>query len=248
MRGLLIAQSIVIILLVAVGVTVNHELSDRVDETEAKKLELADELSEWKREYENQLVELDMLIDAQKELNHDDIEHVSLNPTKQSVHYIDWKERKEIVETIVEDSGGKFETSWAYFLVEKAEEFDVDPFIVYELIKIETGATFDPNLVGPDTRYGNARGLGQIMHSNTAAWLVSMAGLEYEGKEQLFDPYFSIELTVVYLDFLYGRYGNWEEALTAYNRGMYGLEQYVERRGHARSSYAVTILEGVNNY
>src|SRR5690606_37973726 len=135
---------------------------------------------------------------------------------------------------------------WSYFLVEKAIDLNVDPYIVYNLIKVETGGTFDPNLVGPDTKYGNARGLGQIMHSNTAAWLASLASLEYYGKEQLFDPYFSIELTVVYLDFLYRKYGNWEEALTAYNRGMYGLEQYKARTGHAKSSYATKILQGIN--
>lgn len=247
MKRLIVLQSILIVLLVSIGVTINHELSKRVDEKEKERAKVAEQLSTWKNEYEYKLTELEMLIEANKESLHQyNIEQVSFNQKNDTVNYDDWKKRREFVSDVIKDSQGKFQESWAYFLVEKAIDLNVDPYIVYNLIKVETGGTFDPNLVGPDTKYGNARGLGQIMHSNTAAWLASLAGLEYYGKEQLFDPYFSIELTVVYLDFLYRKYGNWEEALTAYNRGMYGLEQYKARTGHAKSSYATKILQGIN--
>ncbi|GAA0457703.1 hypothetical protein GCM10008935_10910 [Alkalibacillus silvisoli] len=146
---------------------------------------------------------------------------------------------------MVEDSEGLFEKSWAMFLIQKANANDLDPFIVYELIKIETGETFDPELVGPPTEYGHAYGLSQFME-NTAPWIADMADLPYE-KELLFEPTYSIQLAVVYLDFLYSEYENWDEALTAYHRGIGGLKQYQEQNGHAKSWYAIEIQQKAEN-
>ncbi|MDV2581002.1 lytic transglycosylase domain-containing protein [Alkalibacillus haloalkaliphilus] len=155
--------------------------------------------------------------------------------------YHNWNEIEMQANKMVEDSEGSFEKSWALFLIQKSEAYDIDPFIVYELIKVETGDTFDPELVGPPTQYGHAYGLSQFME-NTAPWIADMAELPYE-KDLLFEPTYSIQLAVVYLDFLYDEYNNWDEALTAYHRGIGGLEQYQEENGHAASWYAVEIQE-----
>jgi len=45
------------------------------------------------------------------------------------------------------------------------------------------------------------------------------------------------------LDFLYTQYGNWDQTLTAYHRGIAGLENYMEENGHAKSMYATEILK-----
>ncbi|TMW73830.1 lytic transglycosylase domain-containing protein [Alteribacter natronophilus] len=159
--------------------------------------------------------------------------------------YDAWQEAEKAAEHMYEDSDGRFEEEWAMFLALEAQKKDIDPFLVYELIRVETGDTFDPETVGPETQYGHAYGLAQFM-KNTGPWIADMADLSYED-ELLFDPYYSIQLSVVYLDFLYSRYGDWDQALTAYHRGIYGMENYVEENGDARSWYAVEIQENAEN-
>ncbi|WP_067836969.1 transglycosylase SLT domain-containing protein [Amphibacillus sediminis] len=150
-----------------------------------------------------------------------------------------WHQIEQIAEQMVEDSYGQFKKTWALYLANEAKNYRLDPFLIYELLKVETGKTFDPELIGPETRYGRAYGMSQFM-LNTAPWIAEIAGLPYND-ELLFDPYYSIQLAVVYLDFLYHKYDNWDEALTAYHRGMTGMEQYKEENGHAKSEYAQQI-------
>jgi soluble lytic murein transglycosylase-like protein len=160
--------------------------------------------------------------------------------------YLAWMEAAQLSEQFTEDSNGKFKKEWGLFLVKEATKYGVNPYLVYELIKVESGHTFNPKLVGPKTKYGHAYGMTQFM-KNTAPWIAKMADLPYE-HEKLFDPYYSIQLSIVYLDFLYKRYNNWDKALTAYNRGIYGLENYIQKNGHAKSSYAVKIQNGAEKH
>ncbi|OEH93725.1 lytic transglycosylase domain-containing protein [Bacillus solimangrovi] len=154
--------------------------------------------------------------------------------------YKEWEEAEQLADHFVEKSDGKFKEEWALFMINEAKKENVDPSIVYELLAVETGERFDPTLQGPDTVYGRAYGLAQFM-KNTAPWIADMAGLEYED-ELLFNPYYSIQLSITYLNFLHERYdGDWDQALTAYNRGIYGLEEYIEENGHAQSGYAKKI-------
>ncbi|WP_018931670.1 lytic transglycosylase domain-containing protein [Gracilibacillus lacisalsi] len=157
-----------------------------------------------------------------------------------------WPKYFDIAEVMVEESEGKFLRPWAIYLVKEAETYGIDPFIVYELLKIETGNSFDPELVGPETKYGHAYGMAQFM-KNTAPWIADMADMPYED-ELLFDPYYSIKLSLVYIDYLYDQYDNWDETLTAYHRGMAGLEQYKLKNGHANSEYASRIQKNAQKY
>ncbi|MFC4558832.1 transglycosylase SLT domain-containing protein [Virgibacillus kekensis] len=160
--------------------------------------------------------------------------------------YYSWQKVNEKANELVAESNGRFEKSWAIYLVQQAETFDINPYIVYELLKVETGNTFNPKLVGPETDYGRAYGMAQFM-KNTAPWIAEMSGIQYK-KELLFDPYYSIHLSFVYLDFLHEFYGTWDKALTAYHRGMGGLEHFISENGHAKSWYAVEILSNANEY
>ncbi|WP_280768475.1 lytic transglycosylase domain-containing protein [Salipaludibacillus daqingensis] len=155
--------------------------------------------------------------------------------------YESWEIAKRMATHLHENSDGTFKKDWGTFLTLEAKQKDIDPLIVYELLKVETGGEFDPELVGPETKYGHAYGIAQFM-KNTGPWIADMADLPYDD-EMLFDPYYSIQLSIVYLDFLYEEYGDWDHALTAYHRGMYGLEQYIEENGDAKSWYAVEIQE-----
>ncbi|SER69535.1 transglycosylase SLT domain-containing protein [Salipaludibacillus aurantiacus] len=160
--------------------------------------------------------------------------------------YENWNEAKQVADYLYEDSGGLFKEEWGLFLALEAQKKEINPFLVYELLKVETGGQFDPELVGPETKYGHAYGMAQFM-KNTGPWIAEMAGLQYED-DMLFDPHYSIQLSIVYLDYLYEQYGDWDHALTAYHRGMYGLEQYIEDNGDAKSWYAVEIQENAQEF
>lgn len=173
-------------------------------------------------------------------------EIVSLDKSSvpEETSYYSWEASLVKARKFYKESDGQFSEEWGMFLAEKAEEYSIDPYILFELIRVETGGTFDPDTVGPETKFGRAYGLTQFME-NTSPWIANMADLHYE-KELLYNPYYAIELAVVYLDFLYERYGDWDHALTAYHRGMYGLEQFVDEKGHANSWYAEEIQEKAN--
>ncbi|WP_182200559.1 lytic transglycosylase domain-containing protein [Paraliobacillus salinarum] len=161
-------------------------------------------------------------------------------------NYESWGELEGIASSFSTDSEGAFKKSWGIYLAKEAEKHGLDPYIVYELLKVETGGTFDPKLVGPKTKYGHAYGMSQFM-KNTAPWIADMAEMPYK-EELLFDPYYSIKLSVVYLDYLYQQYNNWNEALTAYHRGMAGMEAYKETNGTAKSNYAVKIQSNAETH
>lgn len=154
---------------------------------------------------------------------------------------VNWKDIKGLTEFLYIDSDGHFKRDWAVLLGLEADKHGIDPLIVYELLKIESGETFDPDAVGPETRYGQAYGLAQFME-NTGPWIAEKAGMDYE-KEKLFDPHYAIQLSVTYLSYLYDKYEDWDHALTAYHRGMTGLEKYIDENGDAASWYAVEIQE-----
>ncbi|SEN55481.1 Transglycosylase SLT domain-containing protein [Amphibacillus marinus] len=195
----------------------------------------------------NELEHENTLLNAQnRQLQAESTYQIEKVDVKLTGDYNYWASIEELAKTMVDDSEGRFKKTWAIYLANEATQYDLDPFIVYELLKVETGHTFDPELVGPDTIYGNAYGMSQFM-KNTAPWIAEMAGLPYED-DLLFDPYYSMQLAIVYLDFLYHKYDNWDEALTAYNRGMTGMENYKAANGSARSQYADQILRRAERY
>ena len=93
-----------------------------------------------------------------------------------------------------------------------AEEFDLEPELVFAVIHAES--RFNENAV---SRVG-ASGLMQIME-DTAYWIAPMAGLDDFSYDQILNPEINIRLGTFYLSMLYGRYGNIDVALSAYNAG-----------------------------
>ncbi|WP_053219157.1 transglycosylase SLT domain-containing protein [Virgibacillus senegalensis] len=201
--------------------------SQKIDAISQEKEEIKAEIAELKQENEQLRSEKEYLQSRQTE-------------SSEKNGYLTWPKIERIADSFVKESEGRFKKSWALYLVKEAQKFDLDPKIVYELLKVETGGTFEADLVGPETKYGKAYGMGQFM-KNTAPWVADMAGLPYK-EELLYDPYYSMQLSIVYLDYLHNEYGNWEEALTAYHRGMSGMEKFVRKNGDAKSWYAMEIL------
>ena len=197
---------------------------------------------------ENFLLKKELTASIEKyELVHTELEEINyiltlekdIDPTSKS--YYSWENSKELAKKLHIESEGQFPKEWGLFLSEKAKEHSINPYILFELIRVETGGTFNPDTVGPETKYGRAYGLAQFME-NTGPWIANMADLPYE-KELLYNPYYAIQLATVYLDYLYERYGDWDHALTAYHRGIYGLEKFKNKRGHAKSWYSEQIQE-----
>ncbi|WP_246031538.1 lytic transglycosylase domain-containing protein [Salibacterium salarium] len=157
------------------------------------------------------------------------------------ISYHEWADARQEAKTFKEESSGRFSLNWGTYMVYQSKKRDISPALVYELLKVETGGTFDPTLTGPQTKYGHAYGLAQFM-KNTGPWIADLADLPYSDS-MLFDPYYSIQLSIEYLDYLHDKYDNWDQALTAYHRGMSGLKTYEEENGNAKSWYAVEIQE-----
>lgn len=126
-------------------------------------------------------------------------------------------------------------------IAESKKYDDLTPGLVISVIEAESN--FDERAVSS----AGAVGIMQIM-PKTGKWLASMMGKKYE-QEYLYDPLYNIELGCFYLSWLLERYdGNLHSALTAYNRGMTGLEDYERKNKTTVSSYSEKIIEGVEQY
>jgi soluble lytic murein transglycosylase len=98
-------------------------------------------------------------------------------------------------------------------ILEAAEAYDVDPYLVAAVAKAESG--FDPRAESPV----GAVGLMQIM-PDTAGWIQRRPDWEGGTVTDLTDPADSLALGAYYLSYLTGLYdGDVRLALAAYNAG-----------------------------
>ena len=97
-------------------------------------------------------------------------------------------------------------------LIEESARHRIDPALVLAVMHTESGYyNFARSSVG-------ALGLMQIMPA-TGEMLAREAGIPWTGPDLLFQPELNLRFGVRYLAFLRDRYGNWNEALAAYNWG-----------------------------
>ena len=102
-----------------------------------------------------------------------------------------------------------------------SEKYDVDPLLVFAIIKAESN--FDADVVSQS----GAIGLMQLM-DNTAKETAPKAQVEYNSKEDLLDPEININLGTKYFSILHEKYGNITIALTAYNAGTGNVDKWLE--------------------
>ncbi|TCP19752.1 transglycosylase-like protein with SLT domain [Scopulibacillus darangshiensis] len=229
-RGYILAGIVLLSVIIISALAVQHYmLKEQVSKLNTDKARAIHQL----QQYKNKL----------QELRADNIkakmDYAQKNKKENINKYKAWKKSKQVAEAIYKKSDGRFKKDWARFMAYQAYSKGIDPYLVYGLLKVESGNSFDPKIVGPETKYGRAYGMAQFME-NTAPWIADMAGLKYD-KKYLYNPYYSIMLSITYLDYLYGKYHNWNKALTAYNRGTGGMENYVAVTGNAKSEYATKI-------
>lgn len=131
------------------------------------------------------------------------------------------------------------------YLLNKCNEKNLDLFLVLGLMRVESN--FDKNAVGSL----GERGLGQLME-NTAKPVAKNLGLNYD-PEMLFEPKYNINLFTTQLTYLKSIFKNdLHKALTAYNRGQYGLKRYMASRSSrtnpAESTYSNKVIKYRNKF
>jgi soluble lytic murein transglycosylase len=93
-----------------------------------------------------------------------------------------------------------------------ARRFGIDPLAVLAIIKIES--EFDPMAVSPR----GAMGLMQL-RADTARELAGMLGIPWASDEMLLDPDLNVLLGTFYLSRLSHRFGDLDDAFTAFHLG-----------------------------
>jgi soluble lytic murein transglycosylase len=97
-------------------------------------------------------------------------------------------------------------------LIAESKRNRIDPALVLAVMHTESGYyNFARSSVG-------ALGLMQIMPA-TGEMLAREAGIPWTGPDMLFEPELNLRLGTRYLSFLHARYGDWSQALAAYNWG-----------------------------
>lgn len=127
---------------------------------------------------------------------------------------------------------------------QEAEKYDLDPVLVYAVIKTESG--FDPDAY---SRAG-AKGLMQ-MTDETFAWMQEILGEEgMYAPEDLYDPEISVRYGCALLSRLLQYYGNRETALCAYNAGMGNVSSWLEDPDHSEDGETIFYIpfEETKNY
>lgn len=131
------------------------------------------------------------------------------------------------------------------YMVKECKSEKLDIFLLLGVLRRESN--FNPSAIGTS----GERGLGQLME-NTAKPVAENLGYEYHS-DRLFDTKFNIKLTITQLEYLINIYdGDLHMALTAYNRGQQGLDDYMEKRSHANnpgeSEYSLKVLQFAGEY
>ena len=121
-------------------------------------------------------------------------------------------------------------------LDDSAAEFDVDPWLLASLIRVESAG--NPNAI---SKVG-ALGLMQIMPP-TGKQIAVELGIDWTGPEMLFDPVLNIRMGTYYLSCLLAKFhGNLHAALAAYNWGPGHIRSRITQRRKLPVEYARKIL------
>ena len=109
-------------------------------------------------------------------------------------------------------------------LIAFAEERALDPALVAAVVRCES--RFEARAVSPR----GAVGLMQIM-PDTGAWIAQQLGIPDFDTGRLAEPALNLRLGTWYLRHLLDRFGNADDALTAYNAGPGNAERWADGSG-----------------
>ena len=160
-------------------------------------------------------------------------------------------EKSEIIKSINESRTSLDEedvSRLADIIRTESKKYNYDWKLILAIIKTES--QFDIRA----RSHKGARGLMQVLPS-TAEWLSPKMGLEYTGRDALYDPEYNVKLGTHYLHMLHQKFSNMDKAIVAYNRGPHGLTRYLRQGRKFPPEYLIRVMEhykelkdGVNEY
>ncbi len=112
------------------------------------------------------------------------------------------------------------------FVEKYAQEYDISPLLIYAVIKTESN--FDSSAVSNK----GAIGLMQMM-PDTFEWLTRDMLHEHLNIGMLYDPETNIKYGTYYLSRLYGRFGDWDTAIAAYNGGEGNVSEWLKDKRYS---------------
>ncbi len=116
-----------------------------------------------------------------------------------------------------------YPTKYSEYVYKYAEEYSVDPILVFAIIKAESN--FNPNVVSSS----NAIGLMQLMDT-TAEEIARKLSINFMNGTSLYNPELNIQLGTKYFSNLMKEYdNNYLLALTAYNAGIGNVKKWIEQ-------------------
>lgn len=116
-----------------------------------------------------------------------------------------------------------YPTKYAEYVYKYAKEYNVDPILVFAIIKAESN--FNPNVVSSS----NAMGLMQVMEP-TAEEIARKLEINFIEGKSLYNPELNIQLGTKYFSNLMKEYNNnYLLALTAYNAGIGNVKRWIEQ-------------------
>ena len=106
--------------------------------------------------------------------------------------------------------------------------YSIDALMILAVVAQESHG--NPNARGrmQSGAFSGALGLMQIK-LETAQKMAGRFGLRVDSEEDLFKPEVNVTVGTAYLIRLIGKYGNWKEALVAYNLGHSAVDRMLER-------------------
>ena len=117
-----------------------------------------------------------------------------------------------------------FPIEYRSYVVKYSEQYDLDPFLVFSVIRVES--SFRPDAVSPK----NAKGLMQIS-DKTGKWAAEKINIKEYTSDMLFNPEVNIMIGCWYLKQLIKQFDQNEEiALAAYNAGSGNVSQWLQDR------------------
>ena len=120
-------------------------------------------------------------------------------------------------------------------IIQESRAHDLDPDLVIAVIEVESaGYHLAVSRVG-------AMGLMQILPA-TGKEFAGMIGIEWMGKDTLFDPFINVRLGTAYLRELADRYGDVSVALAAYNWGPGRIDRRLRRGAEVPSAYIGQVM------
>ena len=119
------------------------------------------------------------------------------------------------------------------WVVQKSKEKGIDPALVLAIIAVETGGTWDDQLIGDN---GNSFGLMQIYQTFHTDRCIQL------GVFNLLDPYQNIAVGVDILAELYAQNPSTEWVVMAYNGGVQYADRYTEQGIISKYAQKVRLL------